>query len=105
MIAITTLVVGGTGKSGRRVVARLAARGRPVRVGSRSGRPPFDWEDRATWGPALDGVGAVYLTYYPDIAIPGAVEAAGSFAELAVSSGVPRLALLSGRGEPEAERA
>ena len=33
------------------------------------------------------------------------MEAAGSFAELAVRSGVPRLALLSGRGEPEAERA
>ena len=50
-------------------------------------------------------MGSVYLTYYPDIAVPGAVEAVGSFAELAVRSGVPRLALLSGRGEPEAERA
>jgi uncharacterized protein YbjT (DUF2867 family) len=101
----TTLVLGGTGKTGSRVVERLRARGLPVRVGSRSGEPPFDWEDRDTWGPALDGVGSVYLTYYPDLAVPGAVEAAGSFAELAVRSGVPRLALLSGRGEPEAERA
>ena len=100
-----TLVLGGTGKTGRRVVERLTARGLPVRVGSRSGTPPFDWEDRSTWAPALDGVGSVYLTYYPDIAVPGAVEAVGSFAELAVRSGVPRLALLSGRGEPEAERA
>jgi uncharacterized protein YbjT (DUF2867 family) len=47
----------------------------------------------------------VYLTYYPDLALPGAVEATRSFAELAVASGVPRMALLSGRGEPEAERA
>ena len=100
-----TLVLGGTGKTGRRVVERLEARGLPVRVGSRSGEPPFDWEDRATWAPALDGVASVYLTYYPDLAVPGAVEAAASFAELAVRSGVPRLALLSGRGEPEAERA
>ena len=100
-----TLVLGGTGKTGRRVVERLRARGLPVRVGSRSGQPPFDWEDRSTWAPALRGVGSVYLTYYPDLAVPGAVEAAGSFAELAVRSGVPRLALLSGRGEPEAERA
>ena len=99
------LVLGGTGKTGRRVVERLTARGVPTRVGSRSGAPPFDWEDRATWAPALEGVGSVYLTYYPDLAVPGAVEAAGSFAELAVRSGVPRLALLSGRGEPEAERA
>jgi len=100
-----TLVLGGTGKTGRRVVERLRARGLPVRVGSRSGEPPFDWEERSTWAPALDGVGSVYLTYYPDLAVPGAVEAASSFAEMAVRSGVPRLALLSGRGEPEAERA
>src|SRR5262245_44718448 len=100
-----TLVLGGTGKTGRRVVERLAARNLPVRIGSRSGEPPFDWEHPATWAPALDGVRAVYLSYYPDIALPGAVEATRSFAELAVQSGVPRLALLSGRGESEAERA
>jgi uncharacterized protein YbjT (DUF2867 family) len=100
-----TLVLGGSGKTGRRVVERLRARGLPVRVGSRSGRPPFDWNDRSTWAPALEGVGSVYLTYYPDLALPGAVEATRSFAELAVASGVPRMALLSGRGEPEAERA
>jgi uncharacterized protein YbjT (DUF2867 family) len=99
------LVLGGTGKTGRRVAERLAARSLPARIGSRSGEPPFDWEDRATWRPALGGVGAVYLSYYPDLAIPGAVEATRSFAELAVESGVPRMALLSGRGEPEAERA
>jgi uncharacterized protein YbjT (DUF2867 family) len=100
-----TLVLGGTGKTGRRVVERLTERGLPVRVGSRSGEPPFDWDDQATWAPALDGVGSVYLSYYPDLALPGAVEATRSFAELAVRNGVPRLALLSGRGEPEAERA
>ena len=100
-----TLVLGGTGKTGRRVVERLTARGLPVRIGSRSGEPPFDWEERATWAPALDGVGSVYLTYYPDLAVPGAVDAVASFAEQAVQSGVPRLVLMSGRGEPEAERA
>ncbi len=101
----TILVLGGTGKTGRRVVERLEARGLPVRVGSRSGEPSFDWEERATWAPALRDVGSVYVSYYPDLAIPGAVEAVRSFADVATRSGVRRLVLLSGRGEPEAERA
>ena len=100
----TTLVLGGTGKTGRRVVERLEARGLPVRVGSRSGEPPFDWEKPETWAPALEGVGAVYLTYYPDFALPGAIEATKSFTDLAIESGAPRIVLLSGRGEPLAER-
>ena len=99
----TTLVLGGTGKTGRRVARRLSAHGHAVRVGSRSGRPPFDWQDRATWAPALRGVEAAYISYYPDLAAPGAAETAGAFARLAVSSGVSRLVLLTGRGEREAE--
>ena len=101
----TTLVLGGHGQDRPPGRGAAQARGLPVRIGSRSGEPPFDWEDRATWAPALQGVGSVYISYYPDIAVPGAVETVGSFAELAVASGVPRLVLLSGRGEPEAERA
>ncbi|MDQ3695438.1 MAG: NAD(P)H-binding protein [Chloroflexota bacterium] len=100
-----TLVLGGTGKTGRRVAERLRARGLPVRVGSRSSQPPFDWEDQTTWAPALQDVEAVYLTYYPDLAVPGAVDAVRSFTALAVANGVRRLVLLSGRGEDEAERA
>jgi uncharacterized protein YbjT (DUF2867 family) len=95
----TILVLGGTGKTGRRVVQRLQAKGVPVRVGTPSGTPPFDWTDEATWPAALDGVGSVYVTYYPDVAVPGAAEAVGSFADLAVERGVRRLVLLSGRGE------
>ncbi|CAM5719050.1 NAD(P)H-binding protein OS=Streptomyces tendae OX=1932 GN=F3L20_12780 PE=4 SV=1 [Streptomyces tendae] len=98
-----TLVLGGTGKTGRRVVRRLADRGRSVRIGSRSGGIPFDWDDPATWQPALTGVDAVYVCYQPDLAAPGAPEAIGAFAELAVRTGARRLVLLSGRGEPEAE--
>jgi uncharacterized protein YbjT (DUF2867 family) len=101
----TTLVLGGRGKTGRRVAERLAARGLPVRVGSRSGKPPFDWENPDTWAPALEGVESVYVSYYPDIAIPGAVEAVRSFTELAVHNGVRKLVLLSGRGEEEAQSA
>ena len=99
------LVLGGTGKTGRRIADRLRARGVQTRIGSRFADPRFDWEDRSTWAAALDGVRAVYLTYYPDLALPGAVEASRDFAELALQRGVPRLVLLSGRGEPEAERA
>jgi len=99
------LVLGATGKTGRRVLARLTARGVPTRPGSRSAQPRFDWKDRSTWALALRDVKSVYISYYPDIAVPGAVETVGSFAELAVTSGVPRLVLLSGRGEAEAERA
>jgi uncharacterized protein YbjT (DUF2867 family) len=96
------LVLAGTGKTGRRIVERLEACGLPVRVGSRASDPPFDWEDRSTWAPALAGVRAAYVAYYPDIAAPGAVGTVGAFAQLAVDNGVTRLVLLSGRGEPEA---
>lgn len=99
------LVLGGTGKTGRRIAEQLAARDLPVRIGSRGATPSFDWENRATWAPALDGVGAVYISYYPDLAAPGASEAIGAFADLAVAMGAKRLVLLSGRGEAEAQRA
>jgi uncharacterized protein YbjT (DUF2867 family) len=100
----TTLVLGGTGKTGRRVAERLVARGRPVRIGSRSGAPPFDWHDPRTWPDALHGADAVYVVYYPDLALPQAAAAIRSFTELAVELGVRRLVLLSGRGEEEAHR-
>jgi uncharacterized protein YbjT (DUF2867 family) len=103
--AKATLVLGGTGKTGRRIVERLRALAVPTRVGSRSGDPAFDWEQPSTWAAALDGMGAVYVSYYPDVAAPGAVDTVRSFAETAVDAGVSRLVLISGRGEPEAERA
>ena len=94
-----TLVLGGNGKTGRRVAQRLRALDRPVRIGSRAGDPPFDWTDRATWPGSLAGVHTAYLTYQPDLAFPGAAEAVGEYAALAAASGVRRLVLLSGRGE------
>jgi uncharacterized protein YbjT (DUF2867 family) len=100
----TTLVIGGTGKTGSRVAHRLSARGLPVRIGSRSASPAFDWDDEATWEPALRGVGSAYVTYQPDLAFPGAAERVRAVAELAVGSGVRRLVLLSGRNEEGALR-
>ena len=99
------LVLGGTGKTGRRVAQRLEARGVPVRIGSRSATPAFDWEDRDTWAAALAGVGGVYVSYYPDLAVPGAADAVGALAAQAVAAGAERIVLLSGRGEEEAEKA
>lgn len=97
----TTLLLGGTGKTGRRVAARLEARGRPVRVASRAAAPPFEWADRGTWAPVLAGVESIYLAYYPDLASPGAAEQVGALSRLAAASGVRRIVLLSGRGEPQ----
>ncbi len=97
-----TLVIGATGKTGSRVAARLEAMGRPVRHGSRSSATPFDWQAPETWAAALDGVGSAYVTYFPDLAFPGAVDALGSLGETARASGVGHLVLLSGRGEHHA---
>jgi nucleoside-diphosphate-sugar epimerase len=60
----TILVIGSTGKTGKRVADQLEARGVPVRHGSRSANIPFDWENPQTWAPALAGVDKVYITYY-----------------------------------------
>jgi len=99
------LLTGGTGKTGRRVAERLEALGLPVRIGSRRSDPPFDWDEPRTWAAALDGVGAVYVTYAPDIAFPGGAEAVDALVRQAVEAGVRRVVLLSGRGEEEAVRA
>ncbi|MFE7367149.1 NAD(P)H-binding protein [Streptomyces anulatus] len=87
------LVTGGTGKTGRRVVARLRELGVATRAASRSGDTPFDWADPTTWAAALEGAAAVYIT--PLDASPSPTPA---FVEQAVASGVRRLVLLSARG-------
>lgn len=97
------LVSGGTGKTGRRVAEQLMAKGLSVRIGSRAANPSFDWEDQATWKPALKDIDAVYISYHPDLAIPGAVQTIRAFTKKAVENGVKKLVLLSGRGEKEAQ--
>ena len=99
-----TLVLGATGKTGKRVARRLASRGVPIRIGSRSGAPPFDWNDPETWGPVLEGVGSAYLVYATDLAAPRAADTIRSFAAQAAAGGVRHLVLLSGRGEEEARQ-
>lgn len=98
-----TLVLGGTGKTGRRVAQRLQTRGVETRITSRSANPGFDWNDPNTWDTALQGVSAAYISYAPDLAIPGATETIHRFVEQAATRGIKRLVLLSGRGEEEAQ--
>jgi uncharacterized protein YbjT (DUF2867 family) len=98
-----TLVLGATGKTGRRIVERLKAKGAPVRIGSRSAVPSFDWSNEATWDACLKDVEAVYINYAPDLAMPGATDAIQSLVGKAKRQGVKRLVLLSGRGEAEAQ--
>jgi uncharacterized protein YbjT (DUF2867 family) len=97
------LVIGATGKTGRRVASRLDAAGHPVRRGSRQSHPPFDWENQSTWAPALAGASAAYITFFPDLAFPGAPEKIKTLTDFAAAAGVGRLVLLSGRGETHAQ--
>ncbi len=98
-----TLVLGGTGKTGCRVAEKLQALGVETRIASRTANPSFDWDDQSTWDAGLEGVTAAYITYAPDLAIPGATDAIRAFVEKAAAQGVERLVLLSGRGEEEAQ--
>jgi len=87
---MTTVVLGGTGKTGRRLVRAL--RGTPVRAVSRSTQVRFDWSDQDTWASALAGASALYLVAPADPAL------AGIFVKQATAAGVRRFVVLSGRG-------
>lgn len=98
------VILGGYGKTGRRVAERLQAYPVEVRVASRSSERPFDWQNRDTWPQALQGADAAYIAYQPDLAVPGAVDDMRALSEMAAAAGVRRLVLLTGRGEEEAQR-
>lgn len=97
------LVLGGKGKTGRRVANRLIKLGHNVRIGSRSENPAFDWDNPDSWPLALEGMDMVYITFQPDLAVPGALKAIKGFTTEAVKAGLKKLVLLSGKGEKEAE--
>ncbi|GGV20616.1 NmrA family transcriptional regulator [Actinomadura cremea] len=98
------LVIGSTGKTGRRIASLLADRGHRVRQAGRRTDPPFSWEQPSTWPAVLDGVGSAYVAYAPDLAEPGAPARIEALASCAIDSGVGHLVLLSGRGEHNAQR-
>ncbi|WP_019605479.1 SDR family oxidoreductase [Teredinibacter turnerae] len=101
----TILVIGKYGKTGARVEASLQRQGYNTRGVSRSTQPAFDWLDENTWASALAGITAAYVTFQPDLAVPGADEIMRNFVTAAKRAGVAHLVLLSGRGEPGAQRA
>ncbi|HEY3503761.1 MAG TPA: NAD(P)H-binding protein [Actinocatenispora sp.] len=91
------LILGGTGKVGRRVARRLTDDGRSVRAASRTGAGVrVDLADPAGWAPALAGVTAAYLLE-PDLRA-GADGRLGAFVAAAAEAGVRRLVLLSAPG-------
>ncbi|MEM8795539.1 MAG: NmrA family transcriptional regulator [Pseudomonadota bacterium] len=96
------LVIGATGKTGSRIATLLEAKGYSVRHGSRSAAIPFDWDNEAGWKKALEGVRSVYVSYFPDLAFPGAVEKVEAFCKVAKETGAKHVVLLSGRGEHHA---
>lgn len=105
MTSTSVLVIGGAGKTGRRVGERLRTQGIPTRDVSRSTTPAFDWTEPKTWAAALDGVAKAYVTYQPDLAVESASEAIAKLSGLAKDKGLEHMVLLSGRGEPGAQRA
>ena len=98
-----TLVTGGTGKTGSRIVNRLTQMDWPVRIGSRSANIPFDWYNPDTWAPALTDIQSVYICFQPDLAVPGATSIIHAFTQQAAQQGIQHVVLLSGRGEQEAQ--
>ena len=97
------LILASNGKTGSRVAERFRASGLGFREGSRQSEIPFDWYDASTWQKALDGISAVYVVFYPDLAVPGSKEIIAEFTRTAEASGVEHLVMLTGRGEEEAQ--
>jgi uncharacterized protein YbjT (DUF2867 family) len=99
------LIIGKNGKTGMRVNHRLQALGYATRAVSRSTTPSFDWNNPETWRTAIEGTTTAYVTYQPDLAVPGAESTIKEFVRVAAATGLNHIVLLSGRGEEGAQRA
>jgi uncharacterized protein YbjT (DUF2867 family) len=95
------LVLGGTGKTGSRLAARLAKLGLGVRTAARHGADVhFDWDDPTTHSRALQGTDRVYLVA-PVMRMDFADQVA-TFLDLAEATGVRHVTYLSAYGIDEA---
>src|SRR4051812_39649692 len=89
------LIIGGKGKTGRRVAEQLDARGVSYQLASRSSEQRLDWYDESTWSPTVAGIDTAYLA--PPVGPTGLAQA-GRFIRQAAAEGLRRVVLLSGRG-------
>ena len=105
MEALPILIIGKHGKTGSRVNRILQDLGYATRGVSRSTAPAFDWDNENTWQTAITGTKTAYVTFQPDLAVPGANETFDRFIGTAKAEGLEHIVLLSGRGEPGAEAA
>jgi uncharacterized protein YbjT (DUF2867 family) len=93
----TTLVLGGTGKTGTRVANLLTAGGRSVRTAARHGADvAFDWDDPATHRVAVEGVDRLYLV--APVMRTRFAKQVSAFLDLAEAAGVRHVTYLSAYG-------
>jgi uncharacterized protein YbjT (DUF2867 family) len=92
----TFLILGGTGKVGRRLAPSLTRAGHVARAASRHGSTRFDWRDAATWPRALAGTDGLFIVG-PGSAADWSPRLA-SLLSMARSSGATHAVLLSARG-------
>jgi len=91
----TFLILGGTGKTGRRIGQALTSAGHIARLASRHSAVRFDWHDQSTWPAALRGADGLFIVG------PGsATDWSPLLTDLlaaAAANGVARAVLLSAR--------
>jgi uncharacterized protein YbjT (DUF2867 family) len=93
----TTLVLGGTGKTGTRVARLLTGRGLSVRTAARHGADvAFDWDDPATHRSAVAGIDRLYLV--APVMRTRFAKQVSSFLDLAQAAGVRHVTYLSAYG-------
>ncbi|MGV4989017.1 NmrA family NAD(P)-binding protein [Streptomyces sp. NRAIS4] len=92
--ASTTLILGGTGRTGSLLADALVRRGSATRTAARSGADVrFDWDDPATHAAALAGADRLYLVT-PTMRVSYA-DQVGAFLDLAEAAGVRHVTYLS----------
>jgi uncharacterized protein YbjT (DUF2867 family) len=92
----TFVILGGTGKVGRRLSRLLSDAGHTARPVGRTSEPRFDWRDESTWSGALAGGDGVFIVG-PGSATDWSLLLTG-FLERAATAGVEHAVLLSARG-------
>lgn len=90
------VVLGGTGKAGRRLLSELTARAQTAVPASRNSPTRFDWHDPDTWAGAVDAADGVFIIG------PGSANdwsgRLSDFLDTAAAAGLRHAVLLSARG-------